>query len=379
MDKEKCLRAIAGLRKFVRALDQAGVRDKAGYREWRKDHEKFMEQCFGYERLDKMPSVTSVVTVFFHPALPLIGLNYTPVAHNTLHAFPSGWTPALRLCRGVVFDREGELVAKPFEKFFNYGEHPETRELPNEPFTATTKHDGHLGIIFEYGGAWHITTRGDFMSRTSRLGAGMLRRYAKSGRWDDKLPCGDNLLVEIIHPETKVHLRYRGARFILIGACERDTLRDFDHPALVKLGKTIGLPVTERWSGDSIRDLVALTHDLSVRNREGFVVRFESGLRVKFKFASYINLMVEGKLSVPYVMNRLLAGNLDKMIMNLPEEVYAEAADMAEAVLSVRKMPGTEKERRQYLYGLVPPDKSTPYYRGICRKLLKKLDAAEAS
>jgi len=338
-----------------------------------------MEQCFGYERLDKMPSITAVVTAFFHPTLPLIGLNYTPVAHNTLHAFPAGWTPALRLCRGIVFDRRGELVAKPFEKFFNYNEHEETRNLPDEPFTATVKHDGHLGIIFEYGGAWHITTRGDFGSRTSKLGAGMLRRYAKKGRWDDKLPCGDNLLVEIIHPSTKVHLKYRGERFVLIGAYERDTLRDLDHTTLAALGKKLGLPVAERWFGDSIKDLVALTQDLSVRNREGFVVRFESGLRVKFKFASYINLMVEGKLSLPYVMNRLLAGNLDKMIRNLPEEVYAEAEKMADAVLKVGDMPGTEKERRQYLYGLVPPDKSTQYYRGICRKLLKKLDAAKAS
>ncbi len=375
MDRTQRLTALEGLKKFVAALVKAGVFEKTGYREWRKKHESFMEKCFGYERGDKMPSVTALVSAFFHPTQPLIGLNYTPVAHNTLHAFPAGWTPALRLCRGIIFDRDGELVAKPFEKFFNHGEHPETTDLPDEPFTATVKHDGHLGIIFWYRGAWRITTRGDFESRTSKVGAEMLKRYALEGRWDERLPCGDNLLVEIIHPSTRVHLRYRGSRFILIGAFQRDTLRDLDHDELAALGKKLRLPVTERWSGGSISDLAALTRDLSVRNREGFVVRFRSGLRVKFKFATYINLMVAEKLSYAYVMNRLLAGNLEKMTVNLPEEVLAAARRMTEDVLRAADMPGTEKERRQYLYRLVPEKESTQYFRGICRKLLKKLDA----
>lgn len=371
METKLCRQALAGLQKLIGALDKAGVRDKIAFREWRKSHEEFMEKCLGYERQPGMPSATSLVSAFFHPDLPLIGLNYTPVAHNTLHAFPAGWTPAIRLCRGIVFDRRGELVAKPFEKFFNYGEHPETRDLPDEPFTATVKHDGHLGIIFWYRDSWHITTRGDFSSRTSKVSAEMLERYVRKGDWDSKLPCGDNLLVEIIHPSTKVHLKYRGARFILIGAFQRDTLHDLDHEELRVLGKRLGLPVTERWDGQSIKDLVALTQDLSVSNKEGFVVRFQSGLRVKFKFASYINLMVAGKLSYTYIMNRMLAGNLEKMIQNLPEEVYDRASDMVKAINKALAAPGTEKERRQRLYGLVPPEESTQYYRGICRKLIK--------
>jgi len=373
VDTNKCREALTGLTKLIRTLDKAGVWDKVSFREWRKGHEAFMEKCLGYERGPGMPSATALVSAFFHPELPLVGLNYTPVAHNTLHAFPAGWTPALRLCRGIVFDRHGMLVAKPFDKFFNYGEHQETRNLPDEPFTATVKHDGHLGIIFEYGNTWHITTRGDFTSRSSKVGAEMLRRYAQKGDWDGKLPCGNNLLVEIIHPSTKVHLKYRGSRFILIGAYERDTLHDLDHEELRVLGNRLGLPVTERWEGDSIADLAVLTQDLSVSNREGFVVRFRSGLRVKFKFASYINLMVAGKLGYGYIMNRMLAGNLEKMIKNLPEEVYDRAAKMVDDITGAAAAEGTEKERRRRLYGLVSPEESTQYYRGICRKLLKKL------
>lgn len=39
-------------------------------------------------------------------------------------------------------------------------------------------------------------------------------------------------------------------------------------------------------------------------------------------------------------------------------------------------MHGALRERRQYLYGLVPTKQSTAYYRAVCRKFLTHLDAA---
>src|SRR5262249_6888484 len=162
---------VEKLKLFVGALVSAGVDDGAGWQTWRREpaNERFMEQCLSYERADGMPSVTSLVKPFFHPTLPLIGLNYTQVAHNTLHAFENGWTEPMRLCRGIVFDRWCRLVAFPFPKFFNFGEQSETCNLPDEAFLATVKQDGHLGIIFEYDGQIICTTRGCFVSGSAAI------------------------------------------------------------------------------------------------------------------------------------------------------------------------------------------------------------------
>lgn len=377
--------AANNLGAFVRKLIQDGVRDRTAFREWRKQNKEVMENFFDYAKLadKKIQPITALVSVFFHPQEPLIGLNYTPVAHNTLHRFSEGWTMPLRLCRGIIFDYEGNLVAKPFNKFFNVGENEETKELPDMAFDATAKHDGHLGIIFDYRGGLFITTRGSFKSKSALIATEMLENYFVKKNWAKKFPAYLTVLVEIIHPETKVHVDYeRKKKFILIGAYDRETLKDLDYQDLCKFGKFLGLQVTERWQGNSLQDLKELMKDLSVENKEGYVVRFQNGLRVKFKFASYINLMVKEKLGYAYIMKRIISGNLQKMIGNLPEELYAEAEAMVKKIKKVQS-PAlanlSEKEKRQYLYELVDSEKSTSYYRSICRDFLRHITTNKAA
>lgn len=361
-------KTVEKLKLFVGALVSAGVEDGAGWHKWRREpaNERFMEECFEYERGDGMPSVTSLIKPFFHPSLPLIGLNYTQVAHNTLHAFENGWTEPMRLCRGIVFSRRRKLVAFPFPKFFNFGEQSETRNLPDEPFVATVKQDGHLGIIFEYDGQIICTTRGCFVSGSADIANQMLDRYREV--WSRSFPKDVTVLAEIIHPETEVHVKYGGEQgFVLIGAYNRRTFQDFDYEELGELGSRLGLKVTPRWSGSSIADLQALMHDLSVANQEGFVVRFASGLRVKFKFKSYIALMIGEKLTPRYVMTRLMDGTFAGKISDLPGEVQLEAQAIERELLSVGAVVGDKKARWEYLYALVPDEERTDYHRTVCR------------
>lgn len=369
-------KAVRSLRHFIKVLVKSGIKDKKDYKEWRKlkQNEKLMEKLFWYKKSGKMPSITALVNIFFHQEEPLVGLNYSPVAHNTLYRFQDGWTLPLRLCRGIVFDRKGNLIAKPFPKFFNFGENEETKNLPDEPFEATEKKDGHLGIIFNYQDKFFITTRGSFESNTSVFADKMLKAIAAKNDWRNHYPKHVTVLAEIIHPKTKVHVDYgRKKIFVLIGAYDVRTLKDYNHNELLELGRLLGLGVTEIRHGGSLGDLKNLMKDLSVQNKEGYVVRFQNGLRVKFKFASYINKMVEEKLGCRYLMKRIIAGNLEKMIKNLPEEIYAKAQEMIENLHHVKSVSRVEKEQRKYLYELVPPEQSNSGYRAVCREFLRYL------
>lgn len=374
-DRNETKRAVRSLSKFIQKLiKEVKPGDKEARKVWRKNNEQLMEKCFWYKRKNGMPSITSLVTPFYHPTQKLIGLNYSPVAHLTLHQFSAGWTLPLRLCRGIIFDYQGNLVAMPFIKFFNYNEHPETRNLPEEPFDATVKHDGHLGIIFQHNRKLYITTRGSFVSPSSLLGTSMLKNHSDKNNWPGKFPKDLTVLVEIIHPNTKVHLNYRRKKeFILIGANNINKLEDLVHGELLDLGKLLNLPVTEKWNGNSLKDLEKLMLNMAVKNREGYVVRFQSGLRVKFKFTTYINLMVEAKLNYSYLMNRIMSGNLKKMIGNLEEEVYTKAEAMVADLMKVKSLPGSEKEKWCYLYNLMPKKKQTSSYKAKCRAFSKFL------
>ena len=58
------------------------------------------------------------VRVNDHPTEPLRLFNYTELAQ-----FQKAWNPVTRACRGLIINRlTGEIVARPFPKFFNHGE-----------------------------------------------------------------------------------------------------------------------------------------------------------------------------------------------------------------------------------------------------------------
>jgi RNA ligase len=367
--------AVASLRRLVKRLVTDKVTSKDEFRTWRKEegNARFMAECLGYEQREGMPAATAIVQPFFHPDLPLIGLGYTQVAHNTLHNFQGGWTRQIRLCRGIIFDRKGKVVAFPFPKFFNHGEGL-TGQVPGGPFEATLKHDGHLGIIFEYEGELYITTRGSFVSKTSKFATEMLNDYRE--KWRGVYPKNVTTLVEIIHPETHVIVDYGDAKnFTVIGLFNRRSYKDCQYKGLVAHAKLLGLPVTEIWTGDTVDDLIKLMHDLSIDNQEGYVARFKlTGERLKFKLKRYIGKMIADKLTVKWVMARLQDGSLERRSGDLPGEVQGEIKSLQDKVLGVQKVKGV-KERQTYMYELEPKaEERTDYYKGLCRKFLRWVD-----
>src|SRR4051794_23517951 len=76
------------------------------------------------------------VTARTHPNLALCILNYTPKTQ-----FGRYWTHETELCRGLIYHvPTGTIVSRPFRKFFNLGERPDS--IPDEPFEAFQKLDG---------------------------------------------------------------------------------------------------------------------------------------------------------------------------------------------------------------------------------------------
>lgn len=82
--------------------------------------------------------------------------------------FDRKWNAATLACRGLILDEGGSVVARPFGKFFNFGE-PSPIAVPvNEPFVAYDKLDGSLGVLYFWEGKPYIATRGSFVSVQSQ-------------------------------------------------------------------------------------------------------------------------------------------------------------------------------------------------------------------
>lgn len=87
--------------------------------------------------------------------------NYTQACQ-----FEQAWDDVTRQCRGLIMRiSTGEILARPFPKFFNYGEHVSKGwAIPTTEPEIYEKLDGSLGILYALNGKPWIATRGSFTS-----------------------------------------------------------------------------------------------------------------------------------------------------------------------------------------------------------------------
>lgn len=204
----------------------------------------------------------------------LVLYNYTDAC-----TYAKAWDDYTRVARGIIFDtKTGECVARPFPKFFNLGEMPET-ELGNLPkrgkYRVTDKKDGSLGIIYHYNDAWHVATRGSFDSEQAQKAEEILHQYPTG-----ELFHGLTYLVEIVYPENKIVVNYGQTEdLFFITAITPDGLEVHDNPIF---------PEVEELD-HTIEEMIALKKTMP-KDQEGFVVRFVNGLRVKIKGDEYLRI-----------------------------------------------------------------------------------------
>ena len=111
-----------------------------------------------------------------HPTSDLLIYNYTPRCQYERY-----WTPETLMCRGLIVRSDGTIVARPFNKFFNYEEHVQLNQpVPLEPFKVTEKLDGSLGILyFADDQLPYIATRGSFVSQQAQKANAILQAKYK--------------------------------------------------------------------------------------------------------------------------------------------------------------------------------------------------------
>ena len=293
-----------------------------------------------------------------HPTLPLSIYNYSRTCQ-----YGRLWDEITLACRGLVLDNEGNVIAKPFPKFFNYEEHT-TEEIPNELFDVYEKMDGSLGICFYYEreltyieryklwfngnyetgmeyceeiipnfddpyfhptpttkGEWHIATRGSFVSEQAVKGKELLGKYNFQ-----KLHTDYTYLFEIIYKENRIVCDYDFEDVVLLGVINTKTgievnlHSDTEDVRIQNIIKNIGLNVVTRYNtfGECFDEL---KREIS-NSKEGYVIRFRNGMRMKIKGDEYVRLhRILTNFSTTDIWELLrTGGNLDEFLDRVPDE-----------------------------------------------------------
>jgi RNA ligase len=274
-----------------------------------------------------------------HPSAPLLIHNYSQSTQ-----YEKKWTPETLMSRGLITDLEGNVVARPFGKFFNLDEHIGLLgPVPEEPFEVYEKMDGSLGIIFHWDGKVQIATRGSFESDQAVRALEIFQGKYGHVTLDPAL----TYLVEIIYPENRIVVDYGGLEdLVLLAIMETKTGREMPL-------EDVGLPMVKRYDG--MNDLEAL-RAIQDANKEGFVVRFHSGLRVKLKFEEYVRLhRILTGVSTRTVWEALKDNtDMEAFLENVPDEFYRWISGVMEDLRG--QFAAVEAVCKQELLARIPSD-----------------------
>jgi len=239
-----------------------------------------------------------------HPSLPLTIWNYTEkVQYENL------WDEVTLMCRGLVTDDTGDIVATPFQKFFNI---EEGKFEPTEKFEVYEKMDGSLGIVFWYRGQWVVATRGSFTSDQANKAREILRKYNTDIMFRHLTFC-----FEIIYPENRIVLDYgNDEKLVLLGTFDKNG-KEMD----VEIWSQWGFDVVKKYDG--IKDYKQLK-EMVKNDQEGFVVKFSNGDRIKVKGVEYLRLhKIMTNVTTTGIWEYLKNGeDVMELLKDVPDEFY---------------------------------------------------------
>ncbi|MCF2532489.1 T4 RnlA family RNA ligase [Yinghuangia soli] len=243
------------------------------------------------------------------------------------------WTPVTTRTRGlVVDDTTGDVIASGFPKFFGYHRHgagsPFAPPLPrDEPFEVYDKLDGHLVNVYYDVFGWRVTGRSWFKGEQVDSARALLYRGDTSA-----LRPGTTYLAEMIGGEHRIVVDH-GPRpdLVLLGAYGPD-LVEVPFAECAADWRAMGgsvVPMRPAEQAPSLDELIRLARNnldldgnpVSGTEREGWVVRFASGLRVKVKLADHLRIAALVRRADDFGVWQVLAAGRDPALEfeRLPE------------------------------------------------------------
>lgn len=260
-----------------------------------------------------------------HPTLDYTLYSYSKAAPYTEGAWGN---KAVAGCRGLIADGAGNVIARPWGKFFNHNQAEAAPIDLDESVYIMDKLDGSLGIIYPTDTGYAFATRGSFDSEMAQHATRIWQeRYAAVRVRSDY-----TFLFEIVYPGNRIVIDYAGMDdVILLGAVHIET----------------GMPVPSSvardmldWPGEVAEVLPYTTYREALEapprtGAEGVVMlSAATGNMVKIKQEDYIKLhRVVSNLSIKTVWQLMFERKSTVDILSIyPDELEVEVSSIIEKI-----------------------------------------------
>lgn len=231
---------------------------------------------------------------------------------------PKGLTRTEEACRGLVIRKDGKISALPMPKFYNLGQRY-CPHLPKEPYTVWEKIDGSLAIFWydALRDEWRVNTRGSFDNIYTQRAIQMWNRNYLNQGWRNHW----TVMCEIcIDGDENPRAAYKPEGLYLLAIRDNYSGTNLDISSL-----PITMPMAARLDA-TIDEIQALAKEQE--GHEGWVVLFDSGVRVKIKTAWYLRIFRAMQSLTPANVRELMIEAGEDWLSEFPDDLQPEAAEI---------------------------------------------------
>lgn len=195
-----------------------------------------------------------------HPIYPIFIYNYTDKCKQFQF-----WNDTTLWCRGLVLDINGNVIARPFKKFFEEHQLYEEFKPSQNKAKIYEKIDGALCIMFFYRKKLIFCNRQSFKSRQAVVAFEIF--YKKYAKQLDKLTQNNRTyLFEIVYPNNRFVVNYgTKEELYLLGIIENNTGKRSEEKIFFKTPK------------------LKTKSTIFDKKNEGIVIHFEDDFKLKIK------------------------------------------------------------------------------------------------
>lgn len=228
--------------------------------------------------------------------------NGTTVCSYLISAPDTFDSPEAREARGLVFDAEGKMIARPLHKFFNVGERESTR-LENIDFTKVVrvmdKRDGsmiHTVALSSELGNFSLKSKKSFESDVAKQATQWIKNAPGFvALCSEMTKVGETVIFEWTSPVARIVLAYPNDELRLLHVRNNETGEYHTQEQLEVLSARYGVKLVDTRDDILMMMLESDRKDLTLQSLveetdgiEGWIFQFENGDMVKVKTKWYL-------------------------------------------------------------------------------------------
>lgn len=221
-------------------------------------------------------------------------INYLVSNDSTFPPVVDDHSAIRRECRGLIFDKNGKLISRPFHKFFNVNEREETQASLIDftlPHVILDKLDGSMVRPIKIHGIWRLATKMGITDVALQAEEFIRDKEVYQQFFDFCEASGMTPIFEWLSRKNRIVIDYPFDELVLLAI--RDTLSGMYHNYQTLECMSLqfsGIGIVRQYPGTmkSMQNLIEYTKGL--QGVEGFVVRFDTGYMVKVKGEWYVQI-----------------------------------------------------------------------------------------